>query len=226
MPVNLLLALRCELEKAADPDKALAMQRYMKSALPFHGVPTPLRRQLAKPLLQAHAVKSASGWRKDVLALWRGAEYREERYVAIDFTRDRRAQAFQNLQALPMYEEIIVDGAWWDYVDGVCHPLGDILRSEPKAMKTRMLAWSQSPNLWHRRAAILCQLACQHDTDLDLLYRCITPSLGFREFFLQKAIGWALRQYARTDPAEIRRYVRSHEQQLSPLSRREALKHL
>ena len=124
-----------------------------------------------------------------------------------------------------MYEELIVTGAWWDYVDVLAsHCLGELLRRHPREMKRKMKEWSRSDNIWKRRSAILCQLQFKQETDLALLYGCIAPSLDSREFFLRKAIGWALRQYAWTDPAEIRRYVREHEARLSPLSRREALK--
>ena len=87
-----------------------------------------------------------------------------------------------------------------------------------------MLVWSKSDNVWKRRASILCQLGFKGDTDLDLLYACIEPSLDSNEFFLRKAIGWALRQYARTDPGEVKRYVGRNESRLSRLSKREALK--
>jgi 3-methyladenine DNA glycosylase AlkD len=138
----------------------------------------------------------------------------------------RRFDRFQDLAALPMYEEMIVTGAWWDLVDGIAgHRLGLLLRRFPREMRKEMRAWSRSDDLWKRRSAILCQLTFKGDTDLDLLYATIEPSLSSREFFLRKAIGWALRQYARTDPREVRRYVRKHEKELSPLSRREALKH-
>ena len=93
-------------------------------------------------------------------------------------------------------------------------------------MKKAMLAWSKCDDLWKRRSAILCQLGMKEETDLDLLYRAITPALSSKEFFLRKAIGWALRQYAWTDPAEVKRWVREHEAELSGLSKREALKNI
>ena len=126
-----------------------------------------------------------------------------------------------------MYEELIVTGAWWDYVDVLAkHRVGRLLRTYPGPMRRRMLAWSRSRDLWKRRTSILCQLDFKGDTDLALLYACIAPSLASREFFLRKAIGWALRQHAWTDPDAVRRYVRDHEAALSPLSRREALKNV
>ena len=89
-----------------------------------------------------------------------------------------------------------------------------------------MRRWSTDANMWKRRVSIICQLRFKGDTDLELLYRNIEPNLADREFFIRKAIGWALRQYAWTDPKEVARYVRGHEAQLSGLSRREALKNI
>ena len=128
---------------------------------------------------------------------------------------------------MPLYEELIVTGAWWDFVDDIAaHRVGRILKDYPAVMRRKMLAWSQSKDLWKRRTSIICQLGFKSETDLELLYACIEPSLPSKEFFLQKAIGWALRQYAWTDAAEIRRYVRLHHGRLSALSRREALKNI
>jgi 3-methyladenine DNA glycosylase AlkD len=201
------------------------MQAYAKSAMPFLGVTTPVRRKVCREVFAVLDLPTALAWRRAVLALWRGARYREERYAAIDLTEGRRFDRFQDLDALPMYEEMIVTGAWWDYVDAIAsHRLGTLLRRFPREMGEVMLAWSRSDDLWKRRSAILCQLTFKRDTDLDLLYATIAPALGSKEFFLRKAIGWALRQYAWTDAKEVRRYVREHETELSPLSRREALK--
>jgi len=137
------------------------------------------------------------------------------------------ADRFQALDALPMYEEMIVTGGWWDYVDAIAsRRVGGLLRRYPDPMRKTMLAWSHSDNLWKRRTSIICQLGFRADTDLDLLYACIEPSLASGEFFPRKAIGWALRQYAWTDPVEVQRYVSEHEAQLSPLSKREALKNV
>jgi 3-methyladenine DNA glycosylase AlkD len=100
-----------------------------------------------------------------------------------------------------------------------------ILQHEGAAMKCAMLAWAVDADIWKRRSAILCQLRAKRATDLDFLYACIAPSIGSKEFFLRKAIGWALRQYAWTDPTEVVRYVEAHPE-LSTLSKREALKNV
>jgi 3-methyladenine DNA glycosylase AlkD len=223
----LLARLRAELRALADPARAPQMQAYMRSSMPYLGVPTPLRRAACKRVFAELPLADAAAWRRQVLALWRGAQFREERYAALDLTGVRAARPFQDLGALPMYEELIVTGAWWDYVDELAsHRLGALLRRHPAEMRAAMLAWSRSDDLWKRRAAILCQLGFKRETDTALLYACIEPALGSREFFLRKAIGWALRQYAWTDPQEVARYVRAQGERLSPLSRREALKHV
>jgi 3-methyladenine DNA glycosylase AlkD len=223
----LLAELRRELEKSAEPARAAGMQAYMKSAMPYLGVSAVPLRAACKRVFADHPIVDPRSWERDVLYLWQSARHREERYAAIELSGDRRARAFQTLAALPMYEEIIVSGAWWDYVDPIAtHRLDLILRAEPRAMKKAMLAWSRSDDIWKRRSAILCQITFKADTDLDLLYRCIEPSMSSKEFFLRKAIGWALRQYAWTDPRQIVRYVREHEDELSPLSKREALKNV
>ena len=224
---TLLTKLRKALRKAANPAKAAAMQAYMKSAMPYHGVQTPLFRQVCREVFSEVSFDNASQWREQVLALWRNARFREERYAALYLAGDRRGRPFQTPSAMKMYDELIVTGAWWDYVDDIAsHRVGPILRDYPAPMRRKMLAWSRSRNLWKRRTAILCQLGFKAETDLELLYACIEPSLGARDFFLQKAIGWALRQYAWTDCTEIKRYVRLNRTRLSALSRREALKNI
>jgi len=220
-------AVRAALRRVADPAKASPMQAYMKSKMPYLGVNAVPLRKVCREVFAGVDFPTAAAWRRAVRGLWRGARFREERYCAIELTGVRRFDRFQDLAALPMYEEMIVTGAWWDLVDGIAgHRLGTLLRRFPREMKREMRAWSRSDDLWKRRSAILCQLTFKKATDLDLLYATIEPSLGSREFFLRKAIGWALRQYAWTDPTEIRRYVREHEKQLSPLSKREALKNV
>jgi 3-methyladenine DNA glycosylase AlkD len=220
-------SLRAALTAAADPARAPGMQAYMKSAMPYLGVSAVPLRQACRALFKDLSWDSAKAWHRQVLALWRNAKFREERYAAIELTGVRAARPFQDLSALPMYEEMIVTGAWWDYVDAIAgQRFWPLLQREGEAMKRRMREWSTDRDMWKRRSAILCQLKAKEQTDLDLLYACIEPSLGSSEFFLRKAIGWALRQYAWTDPDEVRRYVARNESRLSGLSKREALKNI
>ncbi|KRA84560.1 DNA alkylation repair protein [Altererythrobacter sp. Root672] len=221
------VTLRAALVEAADPSRAPGMQAYMKSAMPYLGVSAVPLRKVCRNLFAGLSWADSDAWQAEVLAIWRGAEFREERYAAIELTGVRGARAFQRLDALGMYEEMIVSGAWWDYVDAIVgQRFWPILKTEGEPMKQTMLAWSTDDNMWKRRSAILCQLKGKQETDLDLLYACIEPSLDSKAFFLRKAIGWALRQYAWTDPAEVRRYVAEKADSLSGLSQREALKNI
>lgn len=223
----LLPRLRAALAAAGDAETAEGARAYMKSAMPYHGVKATPQRKIFRELFADVHLPTAEDWWAAVLHLWRSAEFREERYAALWLAGDRRFAKFQTIDALPMYEEMIVGGAWWDFVDDVAtHRLPVLLRRHPAEMRHQMLAWSRGGDVWKRRAAILCQLPLQRDTDAELLARLIEPSLGRGELWLRKAIGWALRQYARTNPAWVERYVREHAAGLSPLSKREALKAL
>ncbi len=203
------------------------MRAYMKSAMPFLGVQTPGLREACQLVFSAHPLDSFDDWRDTVLALWRDARFREERYAALLLTGERRYRGHQTLDALPLYEELIVTGAWWDYVDLIASKrIGGLLKRYPSRMRRTMRAWSRSKDMWKRRTAILCQLSFKTDTDLALLYDCIEPNLGDKEFFIRKAIGWALRQHAWTDAKEVQRYVARNRVRLSGLSSREALKNV
>lgn len=215
------------LTAAADVTLAPRMQAYMKSTMPFLGVPKPARDRALRPVFEAHQLADAAAWRAAVLRLWRSAVYREQRYAALALTGHRRYRAFQASDALPMYEEMVVTGAWWDYVDELAiRRIGPLLAADPGPITAVMLRWSRDPDRWRRRSSILCQIGFDTRTDLGLLYACVEANLNDHDFFIRKAIGWALRHYARVDPAEVRRYVAQHSDTLSALSRREALKHL
>lgn len=220
-------AIRSALRALAEPERAPAMRAYMKSPMPYLGVSAARVKAACREVYASYAFKNAELWRADVLSLWRGAKHREERYAAIALTGHRKAAEFQTLAALPMYEEMIVTGAWWDYVDELAeHRIGPLLAAYPRLMRKTMLSWSRSADLWKRRTSIICQMFFREATDLELLFSCIEPSLPSKEFFLRKAIGWALRQLAKYDPKTVLRYVKEHQAKLSLLSQREALKHL
>jgi 3-methyladenine DNA glycosylase AlkD len=223
----LVRAVRVALEQESDPARARGMQAYMKSAMPYRGVAGPVQKALWRRLFPAHPLASRAEWRRVALELWRGASFREERYAAIALTDLRAYAPYRTMAAIPLFEEMIVTGAWWDYVDAIAtHQLGDVLRAEPRPMSRLMRQWSRDRSIWKRRASILCQVRFKKDTDLDLLYACIEPNMADGEFFIRKAIGWALRQYAWVDPREVERFVRAHKTRLSTLSVREALKNV
>lgn len=212
----LVETVRAELAARARPDKAPGTQAYLKSAMPLYGVPRAGHREIARAL---PPLEGFGAWRDFVLTLWRGAEHREERYVALDVIALPRYRAYRTMDALPLYEELIVTGAWWDLVDPVAtRRLAELWPDVVPVLRE----WSAGDDLWLRRSAILAQVHRKADTDFALLAELIEPNRGDREFFIRKAIGWALREYSKTDPAAVVAYCESHE--LSGLSRREALK--
>jgi 3-methyladenine DNA glycosylase AlkD len=154
------------------------MQAYMKSAMPYHGVRAPALRRICRRLFDDHPLGSAAAWRATVLALWREAGHREERYVAVALAGDRRYRTRRtSMDALPLFEELIVTGAWWDLVDDVAtHLVAGLLAEHPEPMTATLLAWSRSCDRWLRRTAIICQVQAKAATDLELLYACIEPT--------------------------------------------------
>jgi 3-methyladenine DNA glycosylase AlkD len=218
--------LRADLAAGADPIRAVSMQAYMKSTMQYYGVPSPQLDAVCKKVFAESPFPSCVEWQSAILEVWRNARFREERYAAIRLISLKRHRECWSPDLIPMLEEMIVSGAWWDYVDALAPVVGELLRSHPKMVRPLMRAWSKDENLWKRRVSIICQLSFKRDTDLELLYANIEPNLADRDFFIRKAIGWALRQYAWTDPKEVARYVHEHKSLLSGLSRREALKNI
>ncbi|MEU7480680.1 DNA alkylation repair protein [Lentzea sp. NPDC042327] len=213
-------AVRTGLAALADPVKAPQMRAYMKSDMPFLGVPKPGRTALLRTLPR---IDDRNVWFRAVQRLWREAEFREERYVALSLSGDER---FQSAELLPWFDEMVVTGAWWDHVDEIAAKrIGPLLRSEPAAVRPVVLQWSADPDRWRRRTSVICQLGAKAATDTELLTACVDANAGDPDFFLRKGIGWALREYAKTEPDWVRAFVAARPG-LSPLSRREALKHL
>lgn len=233
----LLAKLRRRYASEADVTKAKQMQQYMKSALPYHGVKLPLARSIAKELFEGVELLDFEAFAALVRALWHGAKYREERYAVLTLLDLKATRRFHVLEALPLYEELIRTGAWWDLVDELAsHHLGALLEQEPAALEKVFRRWSRlaldrdardrDPALWLRRSTIIAQIFRREDTDVALLFDVIEPSVGEKEFFLRKAIGWALRALAPHRPAEVRRWLAAHADSVSTLSRKEAEKGL
>ncbi len=221
---ELIADIRARLRAAADPARAAGTQAYMRSEMASLGVRVPEVRRIVRAAAAERPPGSLKELKAAVLVLWRDAAWREERYAAIDLTGLRPAAG--QLDVLPVYEEIIRTGAWWDLVDGVSHRLCDLLQAHREDMSSVLRGWSTDPDFWIRRAAITAQLGAKSATDTGLLADVIEPNLADPEFFIRKAIGWALRDYSATDPDWVRAFVERHRGELSPLSLREALRKL
>jgi 3-methyladenine DNA glycosylase AlkD len=219
----LAAAIRAALGELADPGLAAPMAAYMKVAengtLPFLGIRRPVVRRTARGLARGSSPDELLAAVED---LWDHARFREERYAARDLLG--LAWARGRLDLLPLHEHHILTGAWWDHVDETVHRVADLVVARPEEMTPVLRAWSTSENRWLRRAAILSQLGRREQTDRELLAELIGPNLADPDFFIRKAIGWALREVARWDPDWVLRFAATHE--LSALTRREALKHV
>jgi 3-methyladenine DNA glycosylase AlkD len=212
--------IESDLRAVADPTLAPGQQAYMRSEMPFLGVRVPDARRIAR--LHAKGVTDAATLRAAALELWDAASYREERYAAMALLATRPLRGDPHL--VPIVEHMVRTGRWWDYTDEVAHRMADLLDVRPAETAGILLDWSRDDDFWMRRVAIIAQLGRGDRLDRDLLDAVIAPNLADPEFFIRKAIGWALREFARIDPDWVRQYAATHA--LSPLSRREALKHL
>lgn len=212
--------IRTALRSRADPARAPGQQAYMKSAMPFLGIPVPEVRRIARSC--ARGETDAAMLPATVRTLWDGASHREERYAALALL------ALPPLEGdpaqVPLIVHLVRTGAWWDFTDELAHRVAALHDRDPSGTALLVRTWSTDADLWLRRLAILSQLGRRHRVDAAVLADVIEPNRTDPEFFLRKAIGWALRDYARVAPGWVRRYCDAHE--LSPLSRREALRHL
>jgi 3-methyladenine DNA glycosylase AlkD len=212
------------LDRLGDPERAARMAAYLKTDMPHFGVAAPARRALAREMIERFPVSSRSGYTRGVETLWAGA-HREEKYLAIGLARGY--PRYQTIGSLPLYRRMIVTGAWWDLVDEVAiHLVGSVWRSDRVRTTPVMERWIDAPELWLRRSALIGQIAHRAETDERLLFEFCLRRAHEREFFIRKAIGWALRSYARTAPEAVAAFVDAHRDAWSGLTYREAMKHL
>jgi 3-methyladenine DNA glycosylase AlkD len=208
---------------ARDPERAAQAATYMRDQFPFLGLPAPTQRKLGRTVLAGLPTPTEEDLRAVVLACWE-LEEREYQYFACDWLR--RHVAVPGPDFLATARTLITAKSWWDTIDPLATRfVGGLVHRHPR-LGTEMDAWSAAENMWLVRTAILHQLHYGAETDTDRLFDYCTRQAGHTDFFVRKAIGWALRHYARTDPDAVRRYLAGHRDVLSPLSVREASKHL
>ena len=213
-----------ELGAAADPAKADPMARYMKTTDPFYGVQKAGRTKIFREMKRRFPISSAAEYEDVVLELW-NLPHREEKYLAIGLAI--HYSEFLTFDRLPLYRRLITEGAWWDFVDDVAaRCVGSVWLENRKRTTVVMDEWVDGPDMWLRRSAIIGQLKHKERTDAATLFDFCMRRAHEKEFFIRKAIGWALRQYARTDPDGVREFAVSHREELSGLSFREATKYL
>lgn len=217
MDFNKLFA---ELNKFADPEKARQMSAYMKDQFVYLGIQTPQLRAIGKTLFKAE-VQAEIDW-AFIEQCW-DCPYRELQYAALDYLG--LMQAKLTARDIPACYQLITRKSWWDTIDRLDRIVGGIALNYP-AVNDILLAWSQDDNFWLRRIAIDHQLLRKTKTDQALLEKILCNNLGQREFFINKAIGWALRDYSKTNPEWVRGFISKYGKRMAALSIREAGKYL
>lgn len=213
-----------ELTLRSDPDKAGPMAAYMKTDMPFYGVQKAGRVEVMRALADRFAIEDAADYRAAVEALWK-RPHREEKYIAIAVARRWRAHI--GLAQLDLYLAMVREGAWWDLVDEIATNLiGAVWKSERVAVSPMADAWIDDDDMWIRRVALIGQNRHRGETDETRLFRYCRERAGETEFFIRKAIGWALREYSKTAPDRVAEFLTDNRAILSGLSYREGGKRL
>jgi len=216
------LLLKDLFEKNADPSQAAPMKKYMRGQFEYLGIKTPQNKTLMKEFISKYGLSPIEDLDAILRDLWALPE-REFQYVGLGLL-DKLEKKLPAKFIKPI-EYLIITKPWWDTVDAIAsHTVGTHFRRFPDVREKHLSKWRASGNIWLRRTTILFQLNYKKETDFELLCEIINENLDSKEFFINKAIGWSLRQYARVDPKAVKKFVNSTS--LHPLSRREAMKHL
>ena len=209
-----------ELKALANPDDAVAMKAYMKNKFEFLGVKTPARRKLAKVFFKQQAA-SVIDW-NFINEAWKNP-YRELQYTALDYLESRKKLLTPS--DLPRLKKLAQTKSWWDTIDFLDRLVGSIIARFPET-KEIIVAWSCDEDIWLRRLTIDHQLLRKEKTDTELLEKILVNNLGRTEFFINKAIGWALRDYSKTNPDWVRDFIERYRAEMVALSIREGSKYL
>ena len=205
----------------ANTELAEGMARYMKYHFPYLGIQKPLRSKLEKDFVQANKIHKFDVLKGIIKELWEQPE-REFQYTAIELML--KSKIWKNRKALDLLAYCLTHKSWWDTVDILASRMvGSYFQVFPAQRDQTMENWLNGENMWLNRTTLIFQLNYKSKTDEGLLFACIEKQVDSKEFFIRKAVGWALRQYARTNSEAVYHFVDSHN--LSPLSKREALKH-
>ncbi|MCF3130251.1 DNA alkylation repair protein [Streptomyces olivochromogenes] len=208
---------------AADPERAAAMRAYMKDVAPFLGIPTPDRRALSRAVLAGTPRPDESDCTALALRCWELPE-REYHYFAVDYLRRHAARCSSGF--LPVARHLVTTVPWWDTVDLLAaHLVGALVAADPELVAD-MDRWIADDDLWVARTALLHQLRHKERTDADRLFAYCLLQSGHPDFFIRKAIGWCLREYAKTDPEAVRDFLARERGRFAPLTVREALKNI
>ncbi|SDH70887.1 3-methyladenine DNA glycosylase AlkD [Flavobacterium omnivorum] len=221
--MNFTLALENAFEANQNPENAFAMAKYMKNNFPFFGIKTEERRRIFKEIWKEKSEEVSANAMEIVSELY-SKTGREFHYCAIEILKKELKGNYKK-DDIQLIEKLLINNSWWDSVDTIAkYILGEYLSEFPLETKNVITRFSRSENMWLNRSAILFQLGYKQKTNTDLLFsECLKHSHS-NEFFIQKAIGWALREYAKSNPKAVIKFVNSSN--LKKLSSKEALKNI
>ncbi len=202
-------------------EQAKQMAKYMRNQFAFYGLKTPVRRSVYRDFLKAEKRKARIDW--DFLDMCYEDGYREFQYLVYDYLL--ALNEYVSYEDIFKIKKYIVNKSWWDTVDSLDKVIGNVSVRDDR-VKNLMEEWSKSDNIWVRRTAIQHQLTLKDKTDVGLLETIIVNCLGTDEFFVNKAIGWALREYSKTNPDWVRNFIENHKDDMSKLSIREGSKYI
>lgn len=205
-----------------DAEQAKSMSAYMRDQFEFLGIKTPKRRQLCREAFKKATKTGKIDW-KFVEICWQKPQ-REYQYIACDYLV--KMKKFTTLEDIPKLKKLVITKSWWETVDTLVKVFTDLYLRYPNEMTQIMLTWSEDSNLWVKRIALEFQLLLKKQTDTKLLAKIIRNNLGSDEFFINKAVGWALRDYSKTDPKWVAEFIATYRNELSTLSIREGSKYL
>jgi 3-methyladenine DNA glycosylase AlkD len=222
-PMSFVNTLELNFQKHSNPENAFAMSKYMKNNFPFFGIKTEERRRIFKEICKENKEEVSAKAREIALDLYSKPQ-REFHYCAIEILIKELKGNYKKEDIEPI-EKLITNNSWWDSVDTISkYILGEYLLEFPMETKNVINRFSKSENMWLNRSAILFQLGYKQKTDFEILKAECNNHKISKEFFIQKAIGWALREYAKTNPEEVKNFVVNNN--LMPLSTKEALKNI
>ena len=217
---NFTEKLETEFKKNANEGIANGQKAYMKNRFEFYGIKTPVRRKIQKPFLAKNNLPSEEDLENVVKVLWNRPQ-REYQYFAQEFARKYVKRGGK--KDIKLYEYMVTHKSWWDTVDFIAvHLIGEYFKRYPENRDVHVKKWIESGNIWLQRSAILFQLNYKENLDTEFLSFVIESLPGSKEFFINKAIGWMLRQYSKTDPEWVKDFV--SRAKLGELSRKEALR--
>ena len=205
-----------------DLEYAAWSKNYMRNQFEFLGIRTPIRRKITKEFFKEFGIPTKENLPDVIFLLWEHPQ-REYQKAALDLLE--KVKKTLTPEDMPWLSSLIVSKSWWDTVDELSpHIMGHMFKAYPELLSQYADKWIMDENFWLQRTAILYQLKYKNTTDEERVFRYILYRAESEEFFVQKAIGWALREYAKTNPSAVKEFVASN--QLKPLSKREALKNI